>query len=496
MSIDIIAQDISIHPDEQQWVIININASPNLIDQHYPVSGKSRNIASILLKHTHNQVNPEKETYKYYQNIAPIWYGKPSLHRYDYPVHKELLTRSAMQRNLKVIDISKSIYYVASNKKRIFFYKNVPDRTSHVSKALATTKHQSKEILKMAGIIVPRGRIFSIQEVESAIKYAKSLACPIVVKPDAGSGGKGVITNISDEELLIKAIVTQRSKKFVVEEYIEGNECRVMVVNGQFVAAMQRIPANVIGDGVHTINQLITIKNKARKLIPHLGKSLIKISPFVIDDLQKKSITVDTILPQGKVVSLQTISNAGAGGDSEDITEKIHEGFQHIAIKALNAFPSMFYCGLDIQAKDFTIPPDEQKWAILEINENPDTGLHHFPWTGKGRDVAGTLIDSLFPELKENNNKTANKSVNVIISGKVQKVGYRKWLEKQAYLYAINGWVTNLKNDKVEAVFSGMPNAVDFILEQCKKGPKSAIVNDLQIKTIAPMVVDKGFFIK
>src|SRR5690606_12090213 len=114
-------------------------------------------------------------------------------------------------------------------------------------------------------------------------------------------------------------------------------------------------------------------------------------------NLAKRGFHEDSIIPQGEHIQLLPVANIGTGGDSVDVTDEVHPGFIEIAVKAAHAIPEVFFAGVDILAPDITAAPDEQEYAICEVNTRPDIGMHHFPVRGQRRDAAGALIEAIFP---------------------------------------------------------------------------------------------------
>ncbi len=478
----LLAEDLSLSPEQQQWVVDDILSNPYLSyyfddDSHIQSLYRQILLDAMDIQNTRKQhtasVNPASTK----SRTAPIWDGNSSYHRHDYGSNREVMIRAAMRRNLQYLPLNQDFYLLQGENQRVLFYKNMPQQTSHVARVLVTVKPQTREILQQAGIATPQGRAFAITQQQQAAAYARQLGYPVVVKPNAGSGGKGVTTHIMDEQTLLAAIAAQNSPQFIVEQHIFGSECRIVVAGSQVLVAMLRHAAHVVGNGRDTLQQLMAKKSQKRKKIPHLSKSVLSLSPFVEKALAREGIDRNSVLAKGQKVFVQTVSNAGLGGDTEDFTEQLHPGFGKIACDVLAAFPSMFYCGMDVQAEDFSRSPDEQKWAILEVNENPDFAIHYFPWKGKPRDVAGALLDSLFAPP----GPVSCLSRTLIIKGKVQGVFYRKWLQHQAYLHSVNGWVQNQQDGSVMAVLTGTAVAVKRLVSLCHRGPAKAVVREVRI---------------
>ncbi|MBF0213160.1 MAG: acylphosphatase, partial [Magnetococcales bacterium] len=238
-----------------------------------------------------------------------------------------------------------------------------------------------------------------------------------------------------------------------------------------------RLPAYVIGDGIHSIEQLIALKNVRRQSNPHDGAKLMKFTPMMARNLASLGMDGQSIPEAGRSVQLHTVANIGSGGESRDLSEQIHPGFAAIAARVRQAIHDPLHVGFDLIAEDIGLAPDAQNWTVIEVNTNPDFGVHHFHTHGTPRDVAGALLEVLFPD---RNPEVPVKTIGVRISGMVQGVGFRKWVWQQAHLHALQGWVRNVGANQVEARFSGTPHGVDHLLELCRVGPKQARVSGLE----------------
>lgn len=481
-------------PDQQLWYIEDIHTAPYL--HYYLPEQRVRELYHQIIALAAAQIPAHPGENALHEYIAPVWQGKAEYHRHDYASNREVMYLAALAKGLGYGEISNDLWYLQQREqKRIYFYKNVPDGASHVARVLTTVKPFTRRILQQAGINTPQGQVFDLSAVDEACAYARQLGYPVVVKPNAGSGGKGVTTHIQDEANLKAAILHQNSQKFIVEQHIPGHECRVVVAHGVFLGAMLRHAGNVVGDGQHTLRELMQIKTRQRKKIPHLSKSEVQLSPFVAQELQQQGIDENSIIPEGKKIYVHNVSNAGLGGDTQDISEAIHEGFRRIALEVLEAFPGLHYCGMDIQASDFTLAPDKQQWAILEVNENPDFAIHYFPWQGKPRDMARALLDTLFADKADR--EAPCTAVTLRIYGKVQGVFFRKWLARQAYLHALQGWVRNCSDGSVESVLQGNPGAVERVVKKCYRGPSKARVthivrNETAVQGFADFIITKS----
>ena len=344
-------------------------------------------------------------------------------------------------------------------------------------------KSLTYDTLAQKNVPVPKGKKFNENHSDQElIDYAKEINFPVVLKPTDGRAGKGVYANIQTEEELINALKNVRVKmgykEVILQQHVYGNEIRVFVFKDKVISAINRIPANVVGDGKKSIRQLIKDKNELRKSVPHLYFRPIRINSETHTSLKKINYNLDTILPKGQRVFLRDISNISAGGDPIDYTEKLTEKQKDIAIRATQAVPGLLHCGLDM-----IINEDTNEGVIIELNTRPGLGSHLFPVEGVGVDVPKLIIDHYFPETKDsiiNNesffdfdsavaalrfgaisevevrpmpmNKLYKKRVTLELKRKVKnKIGEIKQL---AIAYNINGHLELQSNKKVELVIA------------------------------------------
>jgi glutamate--cysteine ligase len=274
-------------------------------------------------------------------------------------------------------------------------------RDSYVTSTILGNKVVTKIFLKEHGLRTPEGEHFeNYHDAVAAAPHcvAKNKSC--VVKPNTTNYGVGItiLRKGFTEADFVRALTTAfgRDSSIVVEEFIEGIECRFLVVGGQCVAVLQRIPANVVGDGEHTVRELVNEKNDS----PLRGKGHktplenIEIDEVEVDVLREQKLTPETVLKKGHEVFLRRNSNISTGGDSIDYTDIVHEGYKRIAEKAAAAVDAKI-CGVDIICSDFENSPEKSNYAIIELNYNPVLYFHNFPYEGENRDVGKYILDLL-----------------------------------------------------------------------------------------------------
>ncbi|WP_313137052.1 acylphosphatase [Paracoccus jeotgali] len=392
-------------------------------------------------------------------------------------LHGHLLKLAALSRGCTVDLIGDNLFLVSAPDGRTTCYSGrATPVMGIVAHRLAGNKIASAALMQKQGVQTPNGKVFGPRQLNAAVAHFKSLGFPAVVKPIEGSGGAGVTVNILDQAHFRAAweeALKISRRGVIVERFISGRDYRVFVIGDKVVAAARRHPANITGDGRHTVAELLDLKSAERAAIPYVGDKTLVLTPAMIRRLEEAGRTPQHVLDKGEVWQLHEVANIGAGGDSEDVTALIHPDFVEIAIRARQFIPGMGYAGVDLLAADISLPQDSQDWAICEINSSPEFALHHFPGFGQGRDVAGALIEHALG-MTARDAASASTTVHIRIDGKVTGVGYRRWLQRQAQAYNLQGWVANTADSAVEAVLHGPKGVVAAVSASCRKGPKIA----------------------
>lgn len=291
-------------------------------------------------------------------------------------------------------------YSLSDGERTHHFSLSMGDEVSAKAFKICDDKDLTKQYLEKENVPVPKGKMFGIDvSKEEIIQYGLSLGFPLVVKPTDGNAGRGVFANITSEEDLREIVPYVRDElefsDIIVETYVEGEEFRIYVIEDRVLGAMNRKPANVVGDGLHTIRELIHQKNSERKLNPHLTSRLIRIDREIETLLDVNGYELNSIPEENELILLREKSNLSTGGEAIDVTEELTPEIKQIAIDAGEAIPGLTHYGVDMIVSD-----DRKKGVILEVNTRPGLGGHLFPGEGKPRDFAKEIIDYYFPETK------------------------------------------------------------------------------------------------
>ncbi|MBL0177676.1 MAG: cyanophycin synthetase [Gemmatimonadetes bacterium] len=275
----------------------------------------------------------------------------------------------------------------------------VTGRTSHIAVEMASDKEETNKLLGALGLPVPRQEL--VQRSEDAVRAAKRIGFPVVVKPYNGNHGRAISIHLTTDEQVATAfaLAQEVSRSVIVESFVTGDDHRLLVVDGVLVAATRRTPAHVVGDGRSTIADLVTEVNRdPRRGIGH-EKVLtrLELDAKAVEFLAANGHSPSTVPPAGERVYLCATGNLSTGGTATDVTDIIHPDNAEMAVRAIKAV------GLDVGGVDFLSADISESYkshggGICEVNAAPGFRMHSAPSEGTPRDVAGPVIDMLFPK--------------------------------------------------------------------------------------------------
>ena len=282
---------------------------------------------------------------------------------------------------------------------------NMTSKDNYVVPLAMANKTVTKKILADAGFPVPTGDEFTSLE-QGLAYYPLIKGKQIVVKPKSTNFGLGI--SIFQEPASLdnykKAleIAFAEDTAVLVEEFIPGTEYRFFILDGRCESVLLRVAANVVGDGKHTIRELVAQKN-ANPLRGRDHRSpleIIKLGDIEQLMLTQQGYAPDDILPEGKKVNLRRNSNISTGGDSIDVTETIDSSYQELAA-AMATSMGAWACGVDLIIPDKTQPASKEKphFTCIELNFNPAMYIHTYCAEGPGQAITPKILDKLFPEV-------------------------------------------------------------------------------------------------
>lgn len=335
--------------------------------------------------------------YDVQKDIAELVYLKG---RYGLGPSTGAIVAEAVRRKIpyrRLNDSGLVLFGQGKNQKRI--RATISDQTSGIGIDIAGDKEDTKAILAKGFIPVPESMTArDVQDLDDAIRY---LGYPLVLKPIDGNHGRGVTTNINTREEALQAFELAKtiSRKVIVERFIAGADYRLLVINYKLVAAAKRSPAQVKGNGVSTIQQLIDEVNSDPARGDGHENVMTKITVDAITEniLQANGLELNSILPQGEILKLKDTANISTGGTARDVTDIVHPQNILMAERAARLI-GLDICGIDVVAADIAEPLNKYNGAIIEVNAAPGFRMHLQPSKGLARNVAEPVMDMLYPE--------------------------------------------------------------------------------------------------
>ena len=309
------------------------------------------------------------------------------------------LVKAAEDRGIPWLRLNdQSLVQLGHGKYQQRIQATVTGRTPHIAVELASDKEETNKILATLGLPVPRQEL--AQSESGAVRAARRIGYPVVTKPYNGNHGRGISIRLTTEAEVIEGFnkAKEISRSVIVETYLEGDDHRLLVVNGDLVAATRRTPGHVVGDGVHTIAQLVEMVNQD----PRRGVGHEKVLTRLVLDAQaemmmaRSGVDANSIPAVDQVIYLRSTANLSTGGTATDVTDIIHPDNRDMAVRAIRAI------GLDVGGVDFLSTNIAESYrsiggGICEVNAAPGFRMHVAPSEGTSRDVAGPVIDMLFP---------------------------------------------------------------------------------------------------
>ena len=276
----------------------------------------------------------------------------------------------------------------------------ITSKTPHIAVEISCDKEDTHNLLRDLGLPVPTQRMIYNQR--AAVRAARHIGYPVVLKPLNANHGRGVSINLTSDEQVEAAFDFARehgtSRAVLVESFVEGFDHRMLVVDNELVAVAKRVPGHVKGDGKSTISALVDeINEDPRRGIGH-EKVLtrLELDRPALELLALAGFDADTVLPEGEIFYLRNTANLSTGGTAIDLTDVVHPDNREMAVRAIRAV-GLDVGGVDFLTADITESYKEVGGAIVEVNAAPGFRMHVAPSEGEPRDVAGKVMDMLFP---------------------------------------------------------------------------------------------------
>jgi cyanophycin synthetase len=311
------------------------------------------------------------------------------------------LVKAAEEREIPWLRLNKySLVQFGHGKYQQRIQATITSKTPHIGVEISCDKEDTHNLLRDLGLPVPQQKLVTTER--DAVRAAHRIGFPVVLKPLDANHGRGVSINLVDGEHVAAAFEVAlehaRGRSVLVESYVEGMDHRMLVVNNELVAVAKRVPGHVVGDGKHTIAQLVDIVNQdPRRGIGHekvLTRLELDHQAEVL--MQKAGLDAQSVLPERERFFLRSTANLSTGGTAIDMTDVVHPDNRQMAVRAVQAV-GLDVGGVDFLTSDITQSYKEVGGAIVEVNAAPGFRMHVAPSEGQPRDVAGKVMDMLFP---------------------------------------------------------------------------------------------------
>ncbi len=303
-------------------------------------------------------------------------------------IYAEILINEAKRRGIevRVIDDLFNYYTLTFQGETIRCWESFTDKTPSMSAMVCQNKYLTLKLLRDEGLQVPRQSLWSSEQ--EANLFLEQCCNKIVVKPLDCEQGKGITVGVKTRDQLLKAVDHARMYfgEVLLEEHVEGNDLRVIVINYEFVAAIERIPASVEGDGRSSVEELIQRRNE-QLIHTTRGESQIPVNEASVDFIKVQGLSMQDIPAAGKKLQVSRLANYHSGGTIRDVTSVVSQKLREVSVKAARIL-NMPVVGLDLMVPD----PRSTDYFIIEANERPGLANH------EPQPTAQKFIDYLFPD--------------------------------------------------------------------------------------------------
>jgi cyanophycin synthetase len=303
---------------------------------------------------------------------------------------------AALERGIPCELVGAQHLILGQGAKQHYLYASMTSTTPITAQKICADKRQTNRRLRELRLPVPVH--VKVSTVDGAKKAAREIGLPVIVKPVKGQKGRDISDQIRSVEDIPVAFEAAHisGADVLVEKFHEGDDYRLLVIDGKFHSALLRKPPTIIGDGTSTISELIEQLNKD----PY--RDGFRGFPIQVDDdevkarLAREGVTHSDKLEQGQEIQLRLRANISTGGTPKDVTVVVHPEVKAMAERAARAV-QLKVAGIDYLTTEIDRTPAETGGVIIEINARPGLDIHVWPHTGKSRDVGGGLVQHLFP---------------------------------------------------------------------------------------------------
>lgn len=304
----------------------------------------------------------------------------------DLNPYARIIADEAMRRGIwvEVLDAEAGEMKLSHGGRTVVTRESLSEYTSAVAMARCDDKRLTRRLVSEAGIAVPKGRLATFDDAD--YQFLTDVG-DVVVKPTRGEQGKGITVGVNSTEELDAALARAREQhpEVLIEQRAEGDDLRLVVIDGRVVAAALRLPAEITGTGKHTVRELIETQSRRRSAATG-GESKIPMDVVTESTVREAGYTFDDVLPEGKRLRVRRTANLHQGGTIHDVTATVHPELCRVGVAAAQAI-GIPVTGIDLLVPDVTKPD----YVFIEANERPGLANHEPQPTAKA------FVDFLFP---------------------------------------------------------------------------------------------------
>jgi GNAT-family acetyltransferase (TIGR03103 family) len=300
-----------------------------------------------------------------------------------------IIAEEALRRGIRVevTDAESGELRLSLGGRTVLTIESLSEYTSAVALTRCDDKRLTRRVMQRAGVRVARGAVAAEGDLDDASALLRECG-EVVVKPARGEQGRGITVGVSDGAGLARAVdlALQFCPDVLVEELVQGDDLRVIVIDREVVAAAVRRPAEVVGDGRRPVEELIRSTSRRRERATG-GESRIPLDDTTAEVIADAGYAMDDVPPNGERVRVRRTANLHTGGTIEDVTDRLHPAIAEAAVRAAAAL------GIPVTGLDFLVPDVEgPDYVFIEANERPGLANH------EPQPTAERFVDLLFPE--------------------------------------------------------------------------------------------------
>jgi GNAT-family acetyltransferase (TIGR03103 family) len=309
----------------------------------------------------------------------------------DLNPYARIIADEALRRGIRVevTDAEWGEMRLSVGGRTVLTRESLSEFTSAVAMSRCDDKRVTRRIMERAGVRVARGALAGDGDLQDAAALIREVGA-VVVKPARGEQGRGITVGVRDEVGLERAVAValQFCPDVLVEELVDGEDLRVIVIDRQVVAAAVRRPAEVVGDGRHTVTELVRSTSRRRERATG-GESRIPLDDTTAEVVAEAGYAMDDVPPNGERIRVRRTANLHTGGTIVDVTARLHPEIAEASVRAAGSL------GIPLTGLDFLVPdvagPD---YVFIEANERPGLANH------EPQPTAERFVDMLFPETR------------------------------------------------------------------------------------------------